>query len=79
MDHDEMDSAAVSRPISSPAEVMEEPLFPSKLQTMLDDAETHSFTEIVSWGTDEISFIVHRKRDFESQVLPKYFKMTKYK
>ena len=38
------------------------------------------FSDVVSWGQDSPhNFKVHNKRRFEKQVLPKYFKMTKYK
>jgi hypothetical protein len=57
-----------------------EMLFPHKLFVMLHDADKHSFHDIVSWGKDSYgAFKVHHKRDFERVVLPKYFKMTKYK
>ena len=55
-------------------------LFPTKLHHMLHDAERQGFTNVVSWGTDsKKNFRVHDKREFERLVLPKYFKMTKYK
>jgi hypothetical protein len=64
----------------TPASADPEQLFPSKLYGMLQDAEIHGFADIVSWGQDSpTAFKVHRKREFESLILPKYFKMTKYK
>jgi hypothetical protein len=56
-----------------------EVLFPSKLYQMLHEAEILGFTNVVSWGNAPNAFCVHRKSDFEAQILPKYFKMTKYK
>jgi hypothetical protein len=68
-------SATRSSNLSDP-----EQLFPNKLFHMLHDAERQGFTQIVSWGKDSPrAFRVHKKREFESLVLPKYFKMTKYK
>lgn len=54
-------------------------LFPTKLFHMLNDAHEKGFEDIVSWGSGPSSFNVHKKKVFEDQVLPKYFKMTKYK
>jgi hypothetical protein len=57
-----------------------EMLFPNKLFVMLHDAAEQGFHNIVSWGEESSqAFKVHHKRDFERIVLPKYFKMTKYK
>jgi hypothetical protein len=57
----------------------DEVLFPQKLFAVLEDAENDGFTEVVSWGQDGTAFRVHQKREFENSILPKYFKMTKYK
>lgn len=57
----------------------DELLFPTKLFCMLNDAHEKGFEHIVSWGHGPSSFNVHQKKAFEDQVLPKYFKMTKYK
>ena len=52
---------------------------------MLCDADKEEdggggFSDVVSWGQDSThNFKVHDKRQFERQILPKYFKMTKYK
>ncbi|KAG7340207.1 HSF-type DNA-binding protein [Nitzschia inconspicua] len=57
-----------------------EMLFPDKLYIMLHDASEKGFDDIVAWGNDSPrGFKVHKKREFERLVLPKYFKMTKYK
>jgi hypothetical protein len=57
----------------------EEVFFPEKLFAMLEDAENAGFQAVVSWGQDGTAFRVHQKREFENSILPKYFKMTKYK
>ena len=66
----------------------EDSLFPQRLHLMLHDADGQGggggggggFSNVVSWGQDSPhNFKVHNKRQFERQVLPKYFKMTKYK
>lgn len=54
-------------------------LFPNILYEMLNDAEEAGFEHIVSWGKDPNAFNVHKKKQFESEILSKYFKMTKYK
>jgi hypothetical protein len=55
-------------------------IFPKKLFVMLHEAERDSFADVVSWGREGAgNFKVHKKRDFEQFILPKYFKMTKYK
>ncbi|KAG7372837.1 HSF-type DNA-binding protein [Nitzschia inconspicua] len=57
-----------------------EMLFPDKLFIMLHDASEKGFEDIVAWGKDSPrGFKVHKKQEFERLVLPKYFKMTKYK
>jgi hypothetical protein len=76
-------AAALSKSsvVVSQLHVAEDLLFPSKLYSMLHDAESNGFTHIVAWGSsnEDGCFRVHRKRDFERQILPSYFKMTKYK
>lgn len=65
--------------ISGVASPGDDLLFPSILLQMLNDAEERGFEDIVSWGKDPTAFNVHKKRQFEKEILPKYFKMTKYK
>ena len=43
------------------------------------DAESGGFTDVVSWGINGNTFRVHKRSEFERVILPKYFKMTKYK
>ena len=52
--------------------------FPCMLFKMLNDAETEGFDDVVSWGSNGIAFRVHKKRDFEKFILPKYFRLKKY-
>jgi hypothetical protein len=66
-------------PLSDQSSGPEDQFFPSKLFTMLNDSDAEGFADIVSWGTDDMAFKVHEKPEFEKQILPKYFKMTKYK
>lgn len=68
-----------SLPSSSWTCSSDELLFPTKLFYMLNDAHEKGFEHIVSWGHGPSSFNVHQKKAFEDHVLPKYFKMTKYK
>jgi hypothetical protein len=53
--------------------------FPWKLHKMLDDAEAHGFDGVVSWLPDEKGFKVHQAATFVKQVMPHYFRQTKYK
>jgi hypothetical protein len=54
--------------------------FPWKLHEMLDNAaEIKGFSSIVSWLPDCNSFKVHDRAAFVSQILPQYFKQTRYK
>jgi hypothetical protein len=73
----DFDKNASRTPRSEPPN--EEVFFPSKLFVMLSDSEKEDFEDIVSWGSNGVAFQVHKKREFENQILPKYFKMTKYK
>ncbi len=53
--------------------------FPSKLHEMLHDSKTQGREHIISWGPDGTSFKVHQPEDFVAEVMPKYFKQTKYR
>lgn len=74
-------SAASSSADSAPSALTppDEQLFPRKLHQMLNEASDKGFEDIVAWGHDPSCFNVHKKKTFEESVLPKYFKMTKYK
>lgn len=53
--------------------------FPWRVHELLSDAEKEGFTSIVSWLPDLAGFKVHKTKVFEKQILPRYFKQTKYK
>ena len=53
--------------------------FPWRVHELLSDAEKEGFTSIVSWLPDFAGFKVHKTKVFEKQILPRYFKQTKYK
>jgi hypothetical protein len=55
-----------------------EPSFPWKLHDMLEAAESNSFSHIVSWEPDGVSFKVHRSDEFVTKIMPLYFDQTKY-
>jgi hypothetical protein len=55
-----------------------EPSFPWKLHDMLEAAESNSFSHIVSWEPDGLSFKVHRSDEFVTKIMPLYFDQTKY-
>ena len=52
--------------------------FPSRLHDMLDGAERHQHTSIVSWCPDGRAFRIHQP-EFMLPVLKQYFRQTKYK
>ena len=54
-------------------------VFPIVLYQLLEKSEEEDFTSIISWLSDRRSFKVHKRDDFVSSVLPKYFKQTKIK
>jgi hypothetical protein len=53
--------------------------FPWKLHRILDDADAKGFSDIVSWVPSENGFKVHKTKDFDEEIMPKYFDKTKYK
>ena len=53
--------------------------FPFQLYDLLNDAANEGFESIVSWLPEGDAFIVKEKTPFESQILPTYFKQTKFK
>jgi hypothetical protein len=54
--------------------------FPFRLYDMLEyaaaDDDLHS---IVSWSADGLSFSIHQKDIFIERIVPKYFKITKFR
>jgi hypothetical protein len=63
----------------STGKAMNEALFPFKLHAMLEDAEKHGSEHIVSWLATGNAFIVRKVPEFVTQILPNWFKQTKYK
>jgi hypothetical protein len=53
--------------------------FPWKLHDMLDRARSEGNEEVVSWVDDGEAFRVHLPDTFVSNVMPRFFKQTKYK
>lgn len=54
-------------------------LFPYTLYTLLEDAERDGYESIVSWRPSGEAFKVIKRDEFMQQVVPRYFKQTKYK
>ena len=52
--------------------------FPSQLHHMLDDAERRGFDDIVSWQPHGRCFVVHKVKEFVEQILPNYFRQSKF-
>ena len=53
--------------------------FPWKLHHLLETVEREGCESIISWLPDRQSFKVHDQKAFVEQILPRYFKVTKYK
>lgn len=53
--------------------------FPVKLHRMLTSVEDQHKDHIIGWCKDGISFHVHNSDLFMSEILPNYFKQTKFK
>ena len=51
--------------------------FPDKLHTMLSSVDKEGFSHIVSWQPHGRCFVVHKPKEFVSQVMPFYFRQTK--
>jgi hypothetical protein len=54
-------------------------LFPYILYTLLEDTERDGYDAIVCWRPCGKAFKVIKRDEFMNQVLPRYFKQTKYK
>ena len=54
-------------------------LFPYTFYTLLEDAERDGYESIVSWRPSGEAFKVIQRDEFMKQVVPRYFKLTKYK
>ena len=53
--------------------------FPWKLQQMLEDVSSENKDDIISWVPEGNAFQIHRSSSFERDIMPKYFRQTKYK
>jgi len=53
--------------------------FPWRLHEILDAAGKEEFTNIVSWLPDGQSFKVYKVENFVRDIMPNYFRQTKYK
>merc|ERR1719498_2075910 len=53
--------------------------FPWKVHDLLNDAEAEGFTHIVSWLPGHTAFRVHKQKLFVEEIMPRYFKQTKYR
>jgi hypothetical protein len=54
-------------------------LFPWALHSLLDDAEKEGFDCTISWKPSGMAFKVHNRERFMNEVLPRYFRQTKFK
>jgi hypothetical protein len=54
-------------------------LFPWKLHEMLKECDNEGKGNVVSWLPNGKAFKVHKVSDFVGNILPSYFKQTKYK
>jgi len=52
--------------------------FPLKLQTMLDKLEAEGNTDAISWLPHGRGFLVHKPDIFVNDLMPAYFRQTKY-
>jgi len=50
-----------------------------KLYEMLEDVEINDQQDIVSWVEDGKAFKVHKMKAFVDEIIPKYFRQSKYK
>jgi hypothetical protein len=53
--------------------------FPCKLYRMLMETESKGLTHIVSWHKDGKCFRIHDQEAFVEEILPQYFKKSKYR
>eukprot|EP00581_Thalassiosira_minuscula_P014363 CAMPEP_0183729642 /NCGR_PEP_ID=MMETSP0737-20130205/30800_1 /TAXON_ID=385413 /ORGANISM="Thalassiosira miniscula, Strain CCMP1093" /LENGTH=435 /DNA_ID=CAMNT_0025961881 /DNA_START=405 /DNA_END=1712 /DNA_ORIENTATION=- len=51
--------------------------FPTKLHAMLSKAEQEGFSDVVSWQPHGRCFLVHKPKEFVSEVMPLYFRQSK--
>ena len=54
-------------------------VFPYALYDILDQAEQDGYGDVVSWMNCGSAFKIHKREAFVTSVLPRFFKLTKYK
>ena len=54
-------------------------VFPFALYEILDRAVEHGYDDVVSWSPCGTTFKIHHRDAFVSDVLPRFFKLSKYK
>ena len=54
------------------------PQFPRLLHTMLSKSEEGGYNDIASWQPHGKSFLIHDRKRFVREVMPKYFKQTRF-
>lgn len=52
--------------------------FPARLHAMLEESENNGLEDIVSWQPHGRCFVVHRPKEFAVEIMPTYFKMSKF-
>jgi hypothetical protein len=53
--------------------------FPFRLYDMLNAAADDELHSIVSWSADGLSFSIHQKDIFIERIVPRFFKITKFR
>ena len=53
--------------------------FPTKLHSLLENAEKRGYANVISWQEGGTSFKVWNPEVFVSTIMPKYFKQSKLK
>jgi len=76
-----------SHDIDNPRNIIEDPKrkhkggvavpFPFRLHQLLEEIESDGHASIISWLPHGRSFIVHKPKEFVSEILPNYFKQSK--
>lgn len=49
------------------------PAFPVRLYDMVNKAEADGYAHIISWRPDGRGFIIHKHKEFQEDILPKFF------
>jgi hypothetical protein len=71
-------SRTVASPVKDKTSLSSGLRFPWKVHSMLDNAETEGYGSVLSWDGDN-GFIIHDKKAFVEEIVPRYFSQTKYK